>query len=284
MKIFDALKIYPQYLLPQHFLSSIMHKVTRSRSTLFKNFAINQVIKHFRVNMDDAVESDPSNFQTFNHFFTRALKADARPINHMTKSIVSPVDGTISQIGKINHDQIFQAKGHQYSLQELLANDAYCSKFIEGNFATIYLSPRDYHRIHNPISGKLIRMIHVPGQLFSVNTITTANVPNLFARNERVISLFETDVGLMAVILVGAIFVSSIETVWAGEVTPPSGKSIRTWQYDDQPFFLNKGDELGRFNMGSTAIILFETNKMNWENAQIAGRSVKMGELIGEQI
>lgn len=284
MKFTDALKIYPQHILPHHALSAIMHAATRSKSTYFKNLVIQQIIKHYKVDMSDTLVTDYRDFQTFNHFFTRALKPKARPICRQADSIACPVDGTVSQIGGIENNQIFQAKGHSYSLQTLLGNDEACEEFRDGFFATLYLSPRDYHRIHSPLNAKLKKMIHIPGKLFSVNSITTQYVPELFARNERVICLFETDAGPMAVILVGAIFVSSIETVWAGTITPPNGKTIQSWDYTNAPVELNKGDELGRFNMGSTAIVLFPKGTISWEANIKAESKIQMGQCLGKLI
>jgi len=281
MKLIDSIKIYPQHLLPQHKLSAVMHAITRSKSTYIKNLIIQQLIRHFRVDMTDTLVEDYRDYATVNHFFTRALKPESRPICKDNNAIASPVDGTVSQIGKIDSNQIFQAKGHQYSLQDLLGNDNYFEQFINGHFATLYLSPKDYHRIHCPLTGNLKKMIHVPGKLFSVNPVTVNNVPNLFARNERVISIFETDAGYMAVILVGAIFVSSIETTWAGKITPPNGKMIRSWEYDNANINLSKGVELGRFNMGSTAILLFQQDKINWLADLAAESNVRMGQEIG---
>jgi len=281
MKFIDALKIYPQHILPHHALSSIMHAATRNRSTLYKNFIIKQVIKQYKVDMSDTLVKDYRDFQTFNHFFTRALKPEARPICGAANSIACPVDGAVSQIGKIENGQIFQAKGHSYSLQTLLGNDNSAELFQNGSFATLYLSPRDYHRIHSPLNATLKKMIHIPGKLFSVNSVTVQNVPELFARNERVACIFETDIGPMAVILVGAIFVSSIETTWAGTITPPNGKVIQTWEYDNDPVKLHKGGELGRFNMGSTAIVLFPENTMEWEASIQAESKIQMGQCLG---
>ncbi len=281
MKFTDALKIYPQYILPQHRLSAIMNAITRSKSPLVKNVLIKQVIKHFDVDMRDALEENPHNYATFNHFFTRALKPGVRPICSEDHSIACPVDGAVSQIGKIEDNQIFQAKGHHYSLHALLGGDESSECFRNGSFATIYLSPRDYHRIHSPLDARLTKMIHIPGKLFSVNTLTTEHVPGLFARNERVVSLFETSAGPMAVILVGAILVSSIETVWAGEVTP-CGKKVNHWDYPQVQPTLSKGEELGRFNYGSTVILLFPENKIEWDNHFGENSKTKMGQLLGK--
>ncbi|MCW9030389.1 MAG: archaetidylserine decarboxylase, partial [Gammaproteobacteria bacterium] len=234
------------------------------------------------VNMEEAKNSDWKNYSSFNNFFTRELKEEAREISTDDKAITSPVDGAISQLGKINSDLIFQAKGHAYSLTQLLGDREDLSKtFKNGQFNTIYLSPKDYHRIHMPVEGTLKEMIHVPGQLYSVNPTTVENVPALFARNERVICLFDTPAGPMAMILVGAIFVSSIETVWHGEVTPPTRKDIRNWIYEEEKLSYVKGEEMGRFNMGSTVILLYAKDKMNWKTELKGESEVRLGESIG---
>ncbi len=281
MKFTDALKVYSQYILPQHGLSSIMNAITRSESPVVKNFLIKQVIKRFDVDMGDAIKENALDYATFNHFFTRALKPDVRPICSEGNGIACPVDGAVSQIGRIEDHQIFQAKGHRYSLQALLGDDESSEDFRNGSFATIYLAPRDYHRIHSPLDARLTKMIHIPGKLFSVNTLTTQHVPGLFARNERVVSLFETSAGPMAVILVGAILVSSIETVWAGEVTS-CGKKVSSWRYPQKQPELTKGEELGRFNYGSTVILLFPENKIEWDSHFVENSKTKMGQLLGK--
>ena len=233
--------------------------------------------------MDEAKNSDWESYTSFNNFFTRELKEDAREISTDENTIASPVDGAVSQLGKISTDLIFQAKGHAYSLTQLLGDREDLGKtFKNGEFNTIYLSPKDYHRIHMPIDGTLKEMIHVPGQLYSVNPTTVENVPALFARNERVVCLFDTPAGPMAMILVGAIFVSSIETVWHGEVTPPTRKDIRNWKYDEENISYVKGQEMGRFNMGSTVILLYANKKMNWEKELQAEQKVQLGEVIGQ--
>ncbi|MCU7844586.1 MAG: archaetidylserine decarboxylase [Candidatus Thiodiazotropha sp. (ex Monitilora ramsayi)] len=280
----ETLFIGLQYLLPHHLLSRLMHAVTRVEAKGFKNTLIRRVIDWYKVDMSEALESDPSAYRSFNDFFTRALRPDARPVAEETDKIACPADGTLSQAGDIENGYLFQAKGHDYSLLELLGGDPELSRLFEdGSFATIYLSPRDYHRIHMPYSGKLRKMVHVPGRLFSVNETTCQQVPRLFARNERVISLFETEIGPMAVILVGAIFVSSIDTVWAGTVTP-ARERIGTWDYmpNDAPqsIELEKGEEMGRFNMGSTVIVLVGKDRLEWNEAFTAGSTVKVGEAI----
>jgi len=281
MKFTDALKVYPQYILPQRALSTLMNKITRSKTPAVKNFLMNQVINHFNVDMRDSLIEDYREFPTFNHFFTRELKPDIRPICDEKGSIACPVDGAISQMGKIEGNQIFQAKGHSYSLEALIGCNESSKRFKDGDFATIYLSPKDYHRIHTPLSAKLTKMIHVPGKLFSVNTVTTENIPGLFARNERVVNLFETEAGPMAVILVGAILVSSIETVWAGTITPPYGEKVQHSDYKTGDIELSKGDELGRFNYGSTAIVLFGENKIEWDKVFSADTKTKVGQRLG---
>jgi phosphatidylserine decarboxylase len=199
-----------------------------------------------------------------------------------TNAVLCPVDGAVSQAGYVEGDDIFQAKGHRFSLQTLLGgNTAWRDKFQNGLFATLYLSPRDYHRIHMPLTGSLKEVIHVPGRLFSVNPVTTRKVPGLFARNERVACLFETAHGPMGMVLVGAINVASIETVWQGVITPPAGKRIQSWDYSDKDVMLNAGEEMGRFNMGSTVILLFPPNQIKWDSSLIAEAPVRMRELIG---
>lgn len=244
--------------------------------------AINGVISHYRVNISEAKHEDPSYYKSFNHFFTRELKESIRPVTVDDKTVVSPADGAISQIGSIQGTRIIQAKNRDFSVTELLGGDRhFAAPFEGGNFATIYLSPRDYHRMHMPCQGRLIQMRHVPGRLFSVNNATAAFVPNLFARNERVIALFETPLGKMALVLVGAIFVSSIETVWHGVVTPPTAPTVRNWTYDDNQVNLAQGEEMGRFNMGSTIIVLFQPGAMSWSKQFDATSPVNIGMPLG---
>ncbi|MDJ0807352.1 MAG: archaetidylserine decarboxylase [Gammaproteobacteria bacterium] len=275
-----------QYVLPHHFLSSLMYRVTRVEWPIFKNALIRKVIRWYRIDMQEAQEPDPVKYRSFNAFFTRALKPAVRPIDGSSEVIISPADGTLSQVGEIDNGRVFQAKGHDFSLLELLGGDrAWSQQFEEGSFTTVYLSPRDYHRVHMPFGGTLIKMIHIPGRLFSVNAATTRQIPGLFARNERVACLFNTELGPMAVILIGAIFVSSIETQWAGTVTPVS-RQIRRWDYPPlpaaEPVRLEKGEELGRFNMGSTVILLFGKDAVEWEDALEPGQPLKMGERLAK--
>jgi phosphatidylserine decarboxylase len=271
-----------QTLLPHHLLSRLMRLFTESTFEPWKNFAIKLIIKHYQVNMNEAINSDPTSYSHFNAFFTRTLKPGTRPICQESHAIISPADGAISQIGTIHNDQIIQAKGKNFSAKTLLGGDpATADIFKNGQFVTIYLSPKDYHRLHMPATGTLKEMIHIPGRLFSVNTATTDAVPDLFARNERVVTIYETESGPMALILVGAIFVSSIETVWHGVVTPPSSKTIRRWHYPDNPPILKFADEMGRFNMGSTIIVLFGQDQMNWLTELKPGKNIQLGQQLG---
>ena len=282
MSIKNALVTLPQYLLPHHFLSKMMSKFTHCENETWKNLFIKQIIKHYQVNMDEAVISDINAFKSFNDFFTRELKPNARVFTNQINDIACPADGAISQAGLIKEGRIFQAKGKNYTAADLLGGDVDLAQaFMDGSFATIYLSPKDYHRLHMPLTGTLREMIHIPGRLFSVNKTTTESVSGLFARNERVVALFDTEAGPMALILVGAIFVSSIETVWHGVVTPPSISSVRTWKYNENAPTLKMGEEMGRFNMGSTIIVLFGKNKTQWNETMVADTPVKLGAKIG---
>lgn len=254
----DSLVTLPQYLIPHHLLSLAMYKLTRSEIVWFKNLFIKFIVRQYKVNVAEAAQTDLNQFPCFNAFFTRELKTGARPIAEGQHTVVSPVDGVISQLGAIESGQIVQAKGFNYSVLSLLGGDTELAKeFEQGQFATIYLSPKDYHRIHMPLTGTLRQMTYIPGKLFSVSPRTARTVPNLFARNERVVTVFDTDQGSLVVVLVGAIFVGSMETVWAGQITPSYGHNIQHWDYDDSTAItLNKGEELGRFNMGSTIVML----------------------------
>jgi phosphatidylserine decarboxylase len=273
-----------QTLLPQHALSRFVSKFTHCENVAWKNFLINQIATRYGVNWDESITQNLNDFKSFNHFFTRELKAGARPLTTERGAIASPADGVVSQAGKIENGDIFQAKGKSFTVTDLLGGDAKrAEKFNDGQFTTIYLSPKDYHRLHQPISGTLREMVHVPGKLFSVNSATTQAVDGLFAKNERVVAIFDTEIGQVALVLVGAIFVSSIETVWHGVVTPPTSKTIRSWNYDKDAPILKIGDEMGRFNMGSTIIMLFEKDKMNWSTDFTAGKAVNVGEKVGVQ-
>ncbi len=276
----DRLFALLQMILPHHFLSRIMLRLTRSHG-LFPRLFTPWFIRHFNIDMEQALESDWRKYPSFNQFFTRELKPDARPLH--ASDLLCPVDGCVSQAGTIKAARIFQAKAHDYSLTTLLGGESpWTTKFSEGEFATLYLSPRDYHRIHMPIEGKLLEVIHVPGRLFSVNPATARAIPGLFARNERVVCIFETAIGPMAMVLVGAIFVASIETVWQGVITPPAGKEVRRWDYRDKNIVLKKAQEMGRFNMGSTVILLFGKDAMEWDASIKATAPVRMGQPLGK--
>lgn len=272
----------PQYCLPQHFLSRLMHKICRCQIPWFKNRMISTIIRQYKVDMSEAVNPDINTYEHFNAFFTRRIKAETRPIAVGRDVIVSPVDGRISQLGFIKAGRIIQAKGHDYSALELLGGDqTFATKFDGGQFATIYLSPRDYHRIHMPTSGKLTRMRYLPGKLFSVNPLTVRGVPRLFSRNERVVTIFQTDFGPVALILVGAIFVGSMEAVWhEGEITPPYTSNILDWHYTDANIRLSKGEEMGRFNMGSTVVLLLPAGAPTWTAHWKAEMSIKLGQAL----
>ncbi|GHC19610.1 archaetidylserine decarboxylase [Aidingimonas halophila] len=249
----DKLFALIQYPLPHHLISRAVGTLARSRISWLKNLLIKTFIRRFQVDMSQAQEPDPTAYSTFNDFFTRALKAEARPIGD---GIVSPADGTLSQAGRTHHGTLIQAKGQAYSITSLLGGDMRrAAPFRQGSFATIYLSPKDYHRVHMPVTGTLKEMIYVPGRIFSVNRATADHVSNLFARNERVVCIFDTEEGPMAMVLVGAMIVAAIETVWAGQVTPLSG-DVQTIRFDT-PITLTKGEEMGRFKLGSTVVLCF---------------------------
>jgi phosphatidylserine decarboxylase len=272
----------PQYILPHHFLSSLMHKAARCENRRWKNAFINIIVYLYGVDLSEAQEPDPEAYPSFNAFFTRALKPEVRPQCAETDALLCPADGAISQLGDITAGSIFQAKDKRFTAVELLGGDPERAQpFENGKFATIYLSPRDYHRLHMPLDGILREMVHIPGRLFSVNAATVNTVPNLFARNERVAAIFDTEAGPMALVLVGAIFVASIETVWHGEVTPPTVLQTKTWTYSGDAPNLAKGEEMGRFNMGSTIIVLFGENTMAWDEALKPGDTVRLGQKLG---
>ncbi len=280
----DFLRTCPQYLLPHHFLSRLIYFATRLQWRPWKNVMISSFIRLYGIDMESAAESDYRNYPSFNHFFTRRLKNAARPVASEAGTIASPVDGTISQIGSINDGDIIQAKGRYFNLEELLAGDrAITEPFRNGSFATLYLSPRDYHRIHMPMDGLLTQMIYVPGRLFAVNPPATRCIGGLFSRNERIINLFETEAGSMALINIGALFVGSMETVWAGQVTPAGVRQITRHDYSsgDKTVHLRKGREMGRFNMGSTVVLLFEPGRIEWSAAAQPEATVQMGQKLG---
>ena len=266
--------IWLQYLLPQHWLSKLMFRFARLESTWLKNTFTHWFVKTYQVDLSEAQHEQVEDYKNFNDFFTRSLKPNVRVI--AKRPIICPVDGAVSQVGSINNAQIVQAKNHNYSVAQLLANNEKAGEFTNGFFTTIYLSPRDYHRIHMPYDGKLIAMDYIPGDLFSVNQKTVQNIEGLFARNERVVCYFETEFGICAFILVGAIFVGSMQTVWHGQITLPYTKQVQHFDYQNQNIQLKKGEEMGRFNMGSTVIMLMpnKDNKLNLKE----GETVRMGQ------
>ena len=272
-----SLSVYLQYLLPKQALTELAGRFARWQGGRWTHAVIRWFIKRYQVNMEEAADPDITHYASFNDFFTRALQPGVRPLAHA--QWVCPVDGAISQFGRIDGDQIFQAKGHRYSTRALVGGDAQlAAQFQNGDFATIYLSPKDYHRIHMPAAGRLLRMIHVPGDLFSVNPATAQGMPGLFARNERVVCVFDTFV----MVLVGATIVGSMATTWHGVVNPPRSPTIREWHYDGAAIHLQQGDEMGRFLLGSTVVILWPPNTLvinkHWE----PGMGVRLGEKMSE--
>ncbi len=280
----DKLFVTLQYLIPQHALSRLVGMLARSEVPWIKTTFINLFMKRFGIDLSEAQIEDPDQFETFNAFFTRALKEDARPLEAADAAdIACPADGAVSQLGAIRANQVFQAKGHDYSLHDLLGGDsALASEFTNGQFATIYLSPRDYHRVHMPVTGTLRETRYVPGDLFSVNEATANGVPNLFARNERLVCIFDTEHGPAAVILVGAMIVAGIETVFSGQVTPLPKQVVTTDYQRTAPITLEKGDELGRFLLGSTVVLLFPEGKANFEADLKAGSLVRVKGKLGQ--
>lgn len=280
----ENLFIWLQHLLPQHLLSRMVGALAQCRTPWLKNLLIRRFCQHYHVDMSEALEPNLESYEHFNAFFTRALKPDARPLDTTPGAILSPADGAISQLGKIEHGRIFQAKGRSYGLTTLLGGDCQrADPFINGTFATIYLSPRDYHRVHMPLTGTLRESIYIPGDLYSVNGTTTAGVDNLFARNERLVTIFDTEAGPMAMVLVGAMIVAGIETVWQGQVAPLPRQPLILDRFDSQsPPRLEKGCEMGRFKLGSTVILLFPEGRANWLERLEAGSPVCMGERLGD--
>jgi phosphatidylserine decarboxylase len=271
--------VWFQYVLPQHGLSRLVLTATRVRAAWFKNWAIRSFLKAYPVDMSEAAESDPYRYASFNEFFTRPLKSAARSIAAGQHEIACPVDGRISEAGTLDRDRLLQAKGRDYRLSALLAGEAWASRFEGGSFATIYLAPFNYHRIHMPLLGVLRETVYVPGRLFSVNGATAQHVPGLFARNERVLTLFDAACGQFALVLVGALNVGSMATVWAGDITPAARRVVT--RIPAPPTTLEKGAELGRFNMGSTVILLFERNRARWQPHVHAGSVVRLGQPLG---
>ncbi|MFZ3140180.1 archaetidylserine decarboxylase [Polaromonas sp.] len=282
----DRLAVLPQYLLPKQALTHFAGFVASRERGWVTTEIIRRFVAKYRVNMDEALNSDIASYLTFNDFFTRALKPGARPLAQA--ALVCPVDGAISQFGAIKHDQIFQAKGHHYSTTALVGGDvALAAQYQDGHFATIYLSPKDYHRIHMPCDGRLSRMIYVPGELFSVNPVTARGVPGLFARNERVVCVFESARGPFVLALVGATIVGSMATVWHGVVNPPRGKVVREWRYpaSGQPeVVLKQGEEMGRFLLGSTVVLLFPKGPLRFNPGWAPGRAVRLGAAMADVV
>ena len=276
------LAVAPQYLLPKTALTRAAGRVARAERGARTTKLIRWFVARYGVNMAEAAEPDIAAYASFNAFFTRALKDGARPLAQA--DLVCPVDGAISQFGRIRGDAIFQAKGHDYSTRALLGGDAeLAAAYDDGHFATLYLSPKDYHRIHMPCAGRLRRMLHVPGTLFSVNPTTARGVPGLFARNERVVCAFdgaEPGTGPFVLVLVGATIVGSMATVWHGVVNPPRPGAVREWRYDDAapPIVLAQGAEMGRFLLGSTVVLLFPADGMQFNPAWMPGGAVRMGQ------
>lgn len=272
--------VFLQYLTPQHLLSRIIGALAKSKISCIKKTFIKIFANRYQVNMSEAKKSDLDEYENFNDFFTRELIDTARPIDNEKTSIISPADGTISQMGTIKDGRIFQAKGFDFSCEELLGDNEQAQIFANGNFSTVYLSPKDYHRVHMPFTGTLKKMIYIGGKLFSVNKTTANNVPRLFARNERVVCFFDTEVGPMAIVLVGAMIVAGIETVWSGPITP-NKDAYFSIDFDGN-LTIKKGDEMGRFYLGSTAIVLFSDNAVQWNSTVKEDSSIKMGQIIGK--
>jgi phosphatidylserine decarboxylase len=281
VRLFENILAGIQYLLPQHLLSGMVHRFMRIRVKTIKNVQIALISEVAGVDWSESKLKSVSDFENFNAFFTRELAPGVRPIDPDPASFIAPSDGKISQCGRLTNDRILQAKGQHYSLRSLLGGDSSARSFINGFFHTIYLSPRDYHRVHMPMSGHLQRMIHIPGRVFSVAPYTVRRVPGLFTRNERVISLFETSHGPMAIILVGAMLVSSLETTWAGVITPPRGKRVTSGDWSRRGIRLEKGQEMGRFNMGSTVILLLGANAVSRLEDYTTDDIVVMGQKLG---
>ncbi|MBK7414531.1 MAG: phosphatidylserine decarboxylase [Dechloromonas sp.] len=278
----DRIAVLPQYLIPKQALTVLAGKLASKEAGGLTTSVIRWFVGRYNVNMAEAANPDIASYKSFNEFFTRPLKDGARP--QADAAFISPVDGAISQFGPIERDQIFQAKGHSYSTTALVGGDReLAAQFENGSFATLYLSPRDYHRIHMPCDGRLTRMIYVPGALFSVNPTTARGVPGLFARNERVVCVFESAFGPFVLTLVGATIVGSMATVWHGMVNPPRPGVVREWRYEEQNIKLKKGEEMGRFLLGSTVVMLFPKKNLVFNPDWSPTRAIRMGEKMGSQ-
>ncbi len=281
----DRLFVAMQHVLPQHTLSRVVHRLTRTRARGTKNWLIAAFVRGFRPRMDEAHEANPLAYGSFNEFFTRALKDGARAVDEDTRTVVSPVDGTVSQVGSLEAHRLLQAKNRFYALSDLLGGESeWTRRLAGGSFATLYLAPYDYHRIHMPLTGRLAAAWLVPGRLFSVNAVTASSVAGLFARNERVVCCFEGERMPFAMVLVGALFVGSMATVWHGDVTPRRPRRPTPLPVDNvaAPLTLPKGAEMGRFNMGSTVILLLPPRAVEWRDGLAAGSLVRMGSPIGQ--
>ncbi|MCW7539963.1 archaetidylserine decarboxylase [Aquabacterium sp. A7-Y] len=275
----DRLAVLPQYLMPKQAMTALAGKIASARAGRFTTATIRWFVRHYEVDMSEALEPDIASYASFNDFFTRPLKPGARPV--APADLICPVDGAVSQMGTIRGDQIFQAKGHHYSTTALVGGDAaLAAQFQDGSFATLYLSPKDYHRIHMPCAGRLLRMIYVPGDLFSVNPTTARGVPGLFARNERVVCVFDGPRGIFVLVLVGATIVGSMATVWHGVVNQPRTRQVREWHYSDQQVVLKQNDEMGRFLLGSTVVLLFPKSPLRFNPAWAPERLVRLGEAM----
>ena len=275
----DRLAVLPQYLMPKQALTVLAGKFANAKLGSLTTAVIRRFVARYRVNMQEAANPDIASYASFNEFFTRPLRDGARPL--ADAEFVCPVDGAISQFGAITQGDIFQAKGHNYTATALVGGDAeLAAQFSDGSFATLYLSPRDYHRIHMPCAGRLRRMIHVPGELFSVNPTTARGVPGLFARNERVVCVFDGEFGQFVLALVGATIVGSMATVWHGMVNPPRSRTVREWRYDDKEITLNKGEEMGRFLLGSTVVMLFPHDTLRFNPEWSPARAICLGEAM----
>ena len=278
----DRLAVLPQYLIPKQALTILAGKFASAKLGGLTTSVIRRFVARYKVNMAEAANPDIASYASFNDFFTRPLRDGARTMAQA--DYISPVDGAISQFGAIDHDSIFQAKGHSYTTTALVGGDTQlAAQFTNGSFATLYLSPKDYHRIHMPCDGRLLRMIYVPGALFSVNPTTARGVPGLFARNERVVCVFDGAQGPFVLTLVGATIVGSMATVWHGMVNPPRSSSVCEWRYDDQQLMLKKGEEMGRFLLGSTVVMLFPKDTLNFNPEWTPTRTIRMGEVMGNK-
>ena len=279
----DRLPVLPQYLYPKQAMTTFAGKIANAKAGRITTAIIRWFVGRYNVNMSEAAEPDIAGYPTFNEFFTRALRPGARPL--ADADFICPVDGSISQFGAIDDDRIIQAKNHHYSTAALVGGDrALAAQFQHGSFATLYLSPKDYHRVHMPCAGRLTRMIFVPGSLFSVNPVTARGVPELFARNERVVCVFETEHGPFVLALVGATIVGSVATVWHGIVNPPRARDVKEWHYRPQDWVFGKGDEMGRFLLGSTIVLLFPKERLRFNPEWAPERAVRLGEMMATTI